>query len=67
MCLSKCRITEADIDVRLVNLMKVRLRLGHFDPDGPLQQFKESDICSEYSIDLANNGPVQVEGGASLG
>ena len=23
--------TQADIDVRLVNLFKVRLRLGHFD------------------------------------
>lgn len=35
--LDKKLITEDDIDVRLVNLMKVRLRLGHFDPPGARQ------------------------------
>ena len=45
--LTKGLITEADIDVRLKNLFKVRMRLGHFDPEGPLQQFPMSDVCSE--------------------
>ena len=52
-------INEADIDKRLANLFKVRMRLGHFDPPGPLQNFSTSDICSQYAIDLSNNGPVQ--------
>ena len=30
-------ITTADMDVVLQRLFRVRLRLGHFDPDGPLQ------------------------------
>jgi hypothetical protein len=35
------------------------MRLGHFDPVGPLQQFPLSDICSDYAIELSANGPVQ--------
>lgn len=38
---------------------QVRMRLGHFDAPGPLQQFPTSDICSSYAIELSNNGPVQ--------
>ena len=45
--------------MRLAKLFKVRVRLGHFDPVGPLQQFSLDDICSDYAIDLSNNGPVQ--------
>jgi pre-mRNA-splicing factor SYF2/beta-D-xylosidase 4 len=52
-------ITEADIDEHLRVLFKVRMRLGHFDPVGPLQGFPLTDVCSQYAIDLANNGPVQ--------
>ena len=26
---------------------------------GPLQQFPMTDVCSEYALDLSNNGPVQ--------
>lgn len=40
-------------------LFKVRMRLGHFDPKGPLQTFPESDICSNYALDLSINGLVQ--------
>jgi len=52
-------IDEALIDTRLANLFKVRMRLGHFDPPGPLQEFPLSDVCSQYALDLSNNGPVQ--------
>lgn len=37
-------------------LFKVRMRLGHFDPVGPLQQFPLSDVCSDYAIELSQNG-----------
>ena len=57
--LDKGFITEADVDKHLGALLKVRMRLGHFDPPGPLQAFPMSDVCSEYAIDLANNGIVQ--------
>jgi hypothetical protein len=38
-------ITEADLDTRLHFLFRVRMRLGHFDPPGPLQAFPISDVC----------------------
>ena len=47
------------IDARLTNLFKVRMRLGHFDPIGPLQGFPLTDVCSTYATELADNGPVQ--------
>ena len=43
-------ITEADIDERLAMLFRVRMRLGHFDPLGPLQAIGADQICSEYAI-----------------
>jgi beta-glucosidase-like glycosyl hydrolase len=57
--LDKKLIDEQLIDERLANLFKVRMRLGHFDPPGPLQQFPMSDVCSQYALDLSVNGPVQ--------
>jgi beta-glucosidase-like glycosyl hydrolase len=40
-------ITIADIETRITNLFMVRLRLGHFDPEGPLQQISPAEhICS---------------------
>lgn len=41
------------------NLFKVRMRLGHFDPPGPLQQISPSDICSNESIAVSMEGPRQ--------
>ena len=52
-------VTMDDVDTVLKRLMKVRMRLSHFDPVGPLQQFSMDDICSDYAIELSNNGPVQ--------
>lgn len=57
--LDKKLIDEAEIDKHLVVLMKVRIRLGHFDPVGPLQSFPMTDVCSDYAIALSNDGPVQ--------
>ena len=38
-------IDEALIDARLSNLFRVRMRLQHFDPPGPLQRVPTSAIC----------------------
>ena len=57
--LDKGLIDEALIDARLFNLFKVRMRLGHFDPVGPLQAFPMTDICSDYALALSENGLVQ--------
>ena len=52
-------ITEADMDVRLVNLFKVRIRLTHFDPLGPLQEIGSDQICSKDNIATSMDGVVQ--------
>lgn len=52
-------ITVDDIDTRLKMLFRVRLRLGHFDPPGPLQQIGSDQICSDYSLKLSRDGPAQ--------
>ena len=45
--LAKGVITVADIDARMSKLFKVRMRLGHFDPPGPLQKIMpNTTICS---------------------
>ena len=35
------------------------MRLGHFDPVGPLQQFSMDDVCSTYAQALSYDGLVQ--------
>eukprot|EP00036_Acanthoecidae_sp_10tr_P011461 CAMPEP_0182926670 /NCGR_PEP_ID=MMETSP0105_2-20130417/12199_1 /TAXON_ID=81532 ORGANISM="Acanthoeca-like sp., Strain 10tr" /NCGR_SAMPLE_ID=MMETSP0105_2 /ASSEMBLY_ACC=CAM_ASM_000205 /LENGTH=895 /DNA_ID=CAMNT_0025064571 /DNA_START=14 /DNA_END=2701 /DNA_ORIENTATION=+ len=57
--LNKSYITEQDIDTRLKYLFRVRMRLGHFDPPGPLQQIPESTVCSDESIAVSMEGPRQ--------
>ena len=52
-------ITEADIDERLAKLFRVRMRLAHFDPIGPLSTIGADDICNQYSFDLSQDGPAQ--------
>ncbi len=52
-------ITEADIDERLEKLFRVRMRLSHFDPVGPLQGIGADSICNQYSFDLSQDGPAQ--------
>jgi beta-glucosidase-like glycosyl hydrolase len=40
-------------------LFRIRMRLGHFDPDGPLQQIPYEDICSNESIAVSMEAPRQ--------
>ena len=56
-------INETLIDSRLKNLFRVRMRLQHFDPVGPLQDIPTSAICTEETAAIARDGVVQ---GASL-
>ena len=56
-------ITLADIDARLAKLFRVRVRLQHFDPPGPLQAIPPSAVCSDYAKALAREGVSQ---GATL-
>ena len=44
------------VDTRLANLLKVRFRLGHFDPKGPLDAIPRSTVCSDYAIALSLDG-----------
>ena len=52
-------VTVAQLDVLLKRLFRVRLRLGHFDPPGPLQTIPTSDVCSPYAVELARDGARQ--------
>jgi hypothetical protein len=52
--------------LRLVNLFKVRIRLTHFDPLGPLQKIGADQICSKKNIATSMDGVVQVRRAVSL-
>jgi hypothetical protein len=52
-------ITQEDIDSRIRNLFRVRFRLGHFDPPGPMHALGAKDICSDYAVELARDGATQ--------
>ena len=56
-------INDTLIDKRLSNLFKVRMRLQHFDPPGPLQQIQPSAVCTKDTAAVARDGVVQ---GAAL-
>jgi len=57
-------ISEADIDERLMMLWKVRLRLGHFDPVGPLNKIApNATICTDNAVATSMQGTIQ---GAAL-
>eukprot|EP00931_Biecheleriopsis_adriatica_P051458 TRINITY_DN29844_c0_g1_i2.p1 TRINITY_DN29844_c0_g1~~TRINITY_DN29844_c0_g1_i2.p1 ORF type:complete len:805 (+),score=148.68 TRINITY_DN29844_c0_g1_i2:44-2416(+) len=57
--LTKGLITEADIDERLKMLFRVRMRLSHFDPEGPLNKIPASEICSDLSQELSHDAVSQ--------
>ena len=52
-------ITQDDIDTVLLRQFKLRIRLGHFDPAGPLQTIGTDQLCNAYSIELARDGARQ--------
>ena len=51
--------TTADLETSLRHTLGVRMRLGHFDPSGPLQQIKGSVLCDLDAIELARDGAAQ--------
>jgi beta-glucosidase-like glycosyl hydrolase len=58
--IDKGLLSEADIDVRLHNLFRVRMRLGHFDPPGPFNDISyNSTVCTPYAVELARDGTRQ--------
>lgn len=58
--LNQSLVTVDDIDARLKMLFRVRMRLGHFDPPGPLQKIEANEtICSDYALALSQDGPAQ--------
>ena len=56
-------LNVSTIDARLSNLFRVRMRLQHFDPSGPLQSIPTSAICTPEAAAIAADGVVQ---GAAL-
>jgi pre-mRNA-splicing factor SYF2/beta-D-xylosidase 4 len=57
--LDKGLVSEQDIDARIGNLLRVRMRLGHFDPVSPLDRIDPSVACSAESQAIAREGPTQ--------
>lgn len=52
-------INVGDIDTALQRLFRVRIRLGHFDPPGPLQTIGVDQVCTPYALELARDGARQ--------
>eukprot|EP00039_Didymoeca_costata_P029260 m.23868 g.23868 ORF g.23868 m.23868 type:complete len:847 (+) comp7550_c0_seq1:294-2834(+) len=47
------------IDERIKNQLRVRMQLSHFDPEGPLQKISTKEICSDESLEVAQDGVRQ--------
>jgi len=56
-------VTMADVDARLTQLFRVRFRLGHFDPPGPLDSLTNASICAAGALATSYEGVTQ---GATL-
>eukprot|EP00911_Craspedida_sp_UC1_P002802 UC1_evm1s2049 len=52
-------ITEEDLNERLRYQLRLRMRLGHFDPPTAMQSIKPDQVCSDYSKNLAREGAIQ--------
>lgn len=52
-------ITDDDINTVLKRLFRVRIRLGHFDPPGPMSTIGPDQVCSAANIELARDGARQ--------
>jgi len=57
--LNQSVITEQHLDTRLAMLLRVRMRLAHFDPIGPLQKIPPSVICSAEAKATARDAVAQ--------
>jgi len=47
------------MDARLEKLFRVRMRLNHFDPVGPLDKIPADTVCSDYALSLSRDGTAQ--------
>ena len=56
-------ITGADLDARLEKAVRVRMRLAHFDQEGPLDALGAKDVCTPETIATSWDGTAQ---GATL-
>eukprot|EP00666_Eupelagonemidae_sp_cell4sb_P006906 gene6906-9067_t len=52
-------INESLVDARLANLFRVRMRLQHFDPPGPLQRIPPAAVCTPAAAAVARDGVAQ--------
>ncbi len=52
-------VTEADYDVLLRRLFRVRIRLGHFNVASPLDNIGLADVCTPASFETARDGARQ--------
>ena len=57
--LNKGKVTEAQLDVLLVRLFKVRIRLSYFDPPNALATIGPDQVCTPYALELARDGVRQ--------
>jgi pre-mRNA-splicing factor SYF2/beta-D-xylosidase 4 len=58
--LQQSLVTWNDVDERLAMLWTVRMRLGHFDPIGPLQSYSvANNVCTPEGIELSMEGLIQ--------
>ena len=51
-------VVEADFDVVLKRLFRVRLRLGHFDTSSPLDSIGQADVCNVAGRELGKNAKI---------
>ena len=51
--------TVDDVDASIRRALGVRLRLGHFDPPGPLQTIGMAALCDLAAVELARDGAAQ--------
>ena len=57
--LDKGVIIQQDFDDRIKLAFRMRVRLNHFDPKGPLDKTASSEACSQASQDAAREDAIQ--------
>lgn len=57
--LAKGILTMDDVELALHHSLMVRMRLSHFDPEGPLNMISTDEVCSQHAVDLARSAAAQ--------